>query len=944
MNLTGKYFFLVLLLAGLFCLDTYAQTGSLTGKIIDVNTRETLPGATISIVGTYKGTAADIDGNYTISDIKPGDYSIKVNFIGYTEKIFNGIRIEKDQKKTLNVELTDHSVSMQTVEIVGDKNLVDLESGSSEIKISREEIKEMTVKNVQEIIENQAGVSKTPDGLQIRGGRVYETQFLVDGISAQDPLSGTGFGVEVSASSIGDIKLITGGAGAEYGDGSSGVIATNIREGGDKFFVSGSWQRDNLGFKKNEGSAWNTDIVDIGFGGPVPFTKKKASFFNGFNVNITDDYFNIRAKQLHTSLFTKNDSLWAPRQNNKFSHSFKVTYQIKPGTKISLTNQHSLAINQSTRSLQIVGFDAVVTPGLQYDFINSPDNANTYTHQSNLSVLAFNHVINERWVYNANAGYLFTNLRADANGRPFRSSTVDRIYDPESIVSDPVSVFNPQDSIVFVYPGPGLVNNGGIATLWHDHYAQELTIKNKFNYYSKTKHHNISFGQEHKELEYQWIDVTRPWVGAPIQINDSVRTPSISVGSSNDIWKVKPANGGVFFQDNISYKGIIATAGVRFNYWAQGKFADNAVNDSTALVQDEIRKQYLESSKNVLGRRFKARILPKIKVSFPVTDNNMLYFNYGHAMRLPHPRFIYAGLDPVYQDRSFLSRLGNPNLNPEVTVSYEVGLKSQITKDLGITVTAFNNDKYDYIVTRTIQLKDQTGRLVDKTFNINQDYAKVVGVELGVFQRVGKMLRINFNGSYQVATGKSNSAAESLLQIRQTGFVNTTKEQYLAWDRPLDLKASVIFLPDTSIKIGNFSFKGFSLYVSSTYKSGLRYTPYELVGYNDSGRPMYERIDDQPFQKIGRYWFWTDFKLTRNFRFTKTSGLALSIEVRNAFNNKNSQIINPVTGRAYEEGDPVPSEWRDPKYPDPQDNGQPPSNPARFMEPRHILYGISFQF
>ena len=99
-------------------------------------------------------------------------------------------------------------------------------------------------------------------------------------------------------------------------------------------------------------------------------------------------------------------------------------------------------------SLQIVGFDAVVTPGLQWQFSEVPDNANTYTHRSNLTALNFQHFINNNWNMKVALGRLFTNLRADANGRPFRSQTVDQIFDPESIVTGPVSTFNPEGSVI----------------------------------------------------------------------------------------------------------------------------------------------------------------------------------------------------------------------------------------------------------------------------------------------------------------------------------------------------------------------------------------------------------------------------------------------------------------------------------------------------------------
>ena len=59
---------------------------------------------------------------------------------------------------------------------------------------------------------------------------------------------------------------------------------------------------------------------------------------------------------------------------------------------------------------------------------------------------------------------------------------------------------------------------------------------------------------------------------------------------------------------------------------------------------------------------------------------------------------------------------------------------------------------------------------------------------------------------------------------------------------------------------------------------------------------------------------------------------------------KNAQIINPITGRAYEQGDNVPNEWRDPRFIGPEESGTPPNDPSRYQAPRQILYGVSFKF
>lgn len=930
----------------IFCMQSVLaqETGTLKGTVVDEETGETLIGANIIIVGTYKATSSDFVGNYELENIKPGDYSIKFSYIGYADKIFNGITIKKGQVETLDVKMKSSAQALGTVEIVGKKNLVNLESAKSEVSLSQKEIADMNVRDVQEIAAMQSGVNKTPDGLQIRGARVYETQYMVDGISAQDPLAGTGFGVNVASSSIGQLDIITGGAGAEFGDGSSGVISTTIREGGDIWEYSGSYQFDHWGYMETE-TGWNTDIIELSAGGPIPKTKKKMTMFANITSRLTDTYFGAEANQLKSSLFQDNMSRWAPRQDNNFTSTVKLSYDLKKGSKITITNQHSLSINQNTRTLQIVGFDALLQPGFQYERSLNLDNATTYTHHSNLTALNYKKIINERTWFNVSLGRLFTNLRADANGRPFREETVDQIYDEASIVTDPVDLFNPGSNVVFVLPGPGLVNNGGITPTWHDHFAQEYTISTKFTRFSKNQKSKLSFGVEHKMQHLQWVDVTSPWIGAAIQINDSTTSPVTSIGSSNDIWEVKPFNGGIYFSDEIRYRGIIATLGMRLNYWAPGKFADEAVENPLSPVIDQVREDYKNNTTEIGGYRMKARLLPKINVSFPVTENNVLYFNYSHSMRLPHPRFVYAGLDPVYQDRSFLSNLGNPDINPEVNISYEVGYKTQITKDIGLTIAAFNNNRFDYIVQRSVIVRDQTGRPVTKRMFINQDYARIIGIEGGVSVRFKKHYRAFVNTTYQVARGKSNSARESGLQIEQNGAVELSSEQYLAFDRPWDITLGLVMNTDSSFRIAGKPISGLRVFLSFNYVSGFRYTPYTQDGQNDLGRPLFQRLDDQYLEEVSKPWYQSDLKVSKTYRFDKRKGgITFSIEVRNLLNIQNSVIINPITGEAYQPGDDVPNEWRDPRFVGPDETGVPPTNPARFLAPRQILYGVSFKF
>ena len=144
------------------------------------------------IIGTYKGTYTDAQGNYRLTGIKAGDYAIKFSYVGYAEAIYNGITIPAGGSKKLDVALASSITTLGEVVIVGEA-IIDLEDGQSSTRIQEKMLAEMSVQNVQDVAAMQVGVQETPDGVQIRGGRVYETEYLVDGINAQDPLAGTGF-------------------------------------------------------------------------------------------------------------------------------------------------------------------------------------------------------------------------------------------------------------------------------------------------------------------------------------------------------------------------------------------------------------------------------------------------------------------------------------------------------------------------------------------------------------------------------------------------------------------------------------------------------------------------------------------------------------------------------------------------------------------------------
>ena len=132
-------FILVFILSSIFTFGI-AQTGNLQGIIQDAKTGEPVGGVTIFVIGTYKGGFSDQDGKFEIKDIKVGDYSIRFSFLGYAEKVYNGIQIIEGQTKNLEVKLGSIETTLGEVEIVGQRTLIDLESGQSTTWVSEDEI------------------------------------------------------------------------------------------------------------------------------------------------------------------------------------------------------------------------------------------------------------------------------------------------------------------------------------------------------------------------------------------------------------------------------------------------------------------------------------------------------------------------------------------------------------------------------------------------------------------------------------------------------------------------------------------------------------------------------------------------------------------------------------------------------------------------------------
>ena len=87
----------VFLLTVLFIGSTFAQSGKISGKVIDGNTGEALPFVNVLVEGTTQGAASDIEGYFAIIGLRPGIYNVKASAIGYNSQTVQGVRVSIDR-------------------------------------------------------------------------------------------------------------------------------------------------------------------------------------------------------------------------------------------------------------------------------------------------------------------------------------------------------------------------------------------------------------------------------------------------------------------------------------------------------------------------------------------------------------------------------------------------------------------------------------------------------------------------------------------------------------------------------------------------------------------------------------------------------------------------------------------------------------------------------
>ncbi|MFC1558897.1 carboxypeptidase-like regulatory domain-containing protein, partial [candidate division KSB1 bacterium] len=208
-------------------------TGKIVGIVTDKTTGEGLPGVNIVIEGTTLGAATDEKGNYFIINIPAGVYSIAVTMIGYKSVTAEKFNVIADFTSELNLGMEITAIEGEVVVIETKRPLIQKDQTATVKVITKEEIQNLPSRGYQRAVTLQSGVVMYGGGnISVRGGRLSETAYYVDGFSQQDPLTGRST-TAINSNAVEQVTVITGGFNAEYGKIMSGVVNV-ITKGGTK--------------------------------------------------------------------------------------------------------------------------------------------------------------------------------------------------------------------------------------------------------------------------------------------------------------------------------------------------------------------------------------------------------------------------------------------------------------------------------------------------------------------------------------------------------------------------------------------------------------------------------------------------------------------------------------------------------------------------------------
>lgn len=777
----------ILCLLAALQINGFSQTsGKLVGRVTDQN-GEPLIGANVILDGTNMGAASDIEGYYSIINVRAGTYKIRFRFLGYKAQVVENIRISADQTTKLDAVLESEVIEGEEVIIVAKKPLVEYNQTSSVSSVNKDDIKNLPVQSLSEIVNLQAGVI---DG-HFRGGRIGEVQYQVDGVTVNNPFSNSSM-LELDRSVIEEVQVISGTFDAKYGQAMSGVVNTVLKTGTEKFeysveaYLGDYFTTDTDRYPHND--SYNPVAIQnyqLSLSGPTGLPQ--TTFFVNGRKYYNDGYlFGTR----RFTPFDKNDfenQVYNPTGDNEL---------VSMNTSDEWNAQFKVT-NQSIDNLQFnyqLSYNSAERQGYNHAFRLNPDGIKTNYTTSLSHGLAFTHTLSQEMFYKIN---IRQNL-FEYNDYKFED-----LLDPQYLLAgDPKSDANYEDGAIVQ----------GVDLGRYKQKTNSLVVKADYTWQANR------FNMIEAGVEGQYSDILFGPPGFFVSTfvdSQQVLKPVYQFPKQPGLQSYFPKQLAAYIQDRIELGDLVVRAGLRFEYYdAAGKIPSDLQNPANSIEGAPLSTYISTTSKTAIA--------PRLGLSFPLTSSASVYFSYGHFYQMPALDLLYSNADySILEDLQAggvsYGVMGNPNLRPEFTIQYEFGLKQSVADFLGVQLSFFYKDIRDLLGVEFIS----TYTAAEYARFANADFGSVTGFTLSLFQRNIGNFNTSVDYTLQYAQGNSSDPRETANRAA-AGADPRPRDLYFGWDQRHTLNLSSIYaVPDD-----------FSVSAILRFGSGQPYTPEIGTGFN----------------------------------------------------------------------------------------------------------------
>lgn len=751
----------------------FAQTGTVSGKVLDGVTGDPLPGANVTVKGTQSGASTNVDGEYTITNVPAGSRVFVAHYIGYkstemTTTVSAGAVVE------LNFDLKETVLQLDEVVVTGAgvasarKKL-----GNTVTSISTKSLEDAPVSNFSEMLSSrQAGIQVNPSNglngtgsqIRIRGSaslsQSNEPIVYIDGMRVNNGTGNTLDGAggasrldDINPDAIERVEVLKGAAAATlYGtQASNGVIQI--------FTKKGSFSKPRFTLETAQTAMSYPDVYkpNVGFARDAE-TAARMSDVYGFNVqpyqlvsrNNVSSLFNTGFGQTYSlnvsgggtgvtyfasGRFEKSDGPLNP-QAEDFAIASRPGETFEPGNVNDLVRRAQFTANVNIVPNNKLNFR--VGSGYSNVHLELPRNGNNIYGVVSLAMFGKPEFVAENNAHGARA-FMTTREATYQTGKEDTehfyvnmSSNYKMSNDLffESTFGLDVTQSRAFRLRPFAYNVDGFTGsdvNGSLNV--NNNQIKEWTLDLKGNWNKKlsgslSSRLIIGFqGFKTETNNSSGFGTTFPAVG--LETLSATDAPTRSAGSSFS----QIINAGWFADEQISFKDyLFVTAGIRFD------------------------------ANSAFGSNFSTQAYPKLSFSFlpatvfpKITESGLL-----STLRL-RAALGTSGLQPgafdyltTFSPASSAegpgvrpNNLGNQDLKPEISTEIEVGFEAGLFEDkAGIEFTYWDRTVKDALIAR--QFAPSGGFLNTQLDNIGETNAYGVDIGLNVSAVQKENLDVDF--------------------------------------------------------------------------------------------------------------------------------------------------------------------------------------------------------